>query len=230
MLRRDFMPRAENAALEKREGRFHGVCMHIAMHIFPRVIDGLMDFLLHVIERPRIDSGLVSHNHFDVCSDVGVDNFAHCGRPRIGSANQAEIAIALPDADNNLLGILRTPAALFASHIGFIYFDSATERLWRYVQHSRTDTMAEVPRRFIANSKLALHLIRGHALTRLTEQIGRKKPLPQGQVCIVKDGLRCYAELVRAIVANKLITRVNAVDLAGATFKALYTLRPAEAF
>ena len=229
MLRRDFMPRAENAALEKRESRFHGVCVHIAMNIFPRVIDRLVDFFLHVIERPRIDGRLVSHNHFDVRSDVGIDNLPHRGRPCIRSANQSEIAIALPDANNYLLGILRTPAALFPRYVRLIYFDRAAQRFWRYVQHGRTDAMAEIPRCLVAHSKLALHLVGRHAFARLTEQIGRKKPLPEREMRVVEDGLCGYAKLVRAVIANKLIALENTVDLARAAFEALYAVLPAEA-
>ena len=223
------MPRAHNAALEKRESRFHGVCMHVAMNIFPRVIDGFVDFFMHVIERPRIDGRFIGHNHFDMRPDVRIDDFAYRGRPCVTGANKPEIAIALPDADNYLLGILCTPAALFACDIRFVNFDCAAQRFWRYFQHGRTDAMAEIPRRLVADSKLALHLIGRHALARFAEQVGRKKPLPQRQVCIVKDGLRCYAELVRAIVADKLVALEDAVDLARAAFKALYAVLPAEA-
>src|SRR6266478_2810508 len=219
MFRGDFMPRAYNAALEKRESRFHGVCVHVAMNVLLGVIDRLMDFFLHVIECPRIDSGFVCHNHFHVPADVGIDNLAYRVRSRIGRANQAEIAVALPNADYYGLLASCTPAALLAAHIGLINLYGPAQRLGRYVQHGRADAMAEVPRRFVADSKLALHLIRGHALARLTEQVGGKKPLPQGQMGIVEDGLRCYAELMRAIVANKLIARVDAVDLARAALQ-----------
>src|SRR5258708_4773795 len=229
MLRRDFMPCAHNAALEKRESRFHSVCVNVAMNVLLGVIDSLVDLFLHVIECPRIDGRFIGHNHFDVASNVGVDNFAHRSRPRIGSANQAEIAVALPDADNHLRGVLGTPTTLFASHVGFIYFDSAAQGFRRYVQHGRTDAMAEVPRCFIADSKLALHLIGRHALARFAKQVGRKKPLPQRQVRIMEYGLSRYAKLMRAVIANKLIALEDAVDLARAAFKALYAVLPAEA-
>src|SRR5438552_2277311 len=64
MFRRDFMPRAHNAALEQRESRFHGICVNIAMGVFPRVIDGLVKVLLHLVESVWIDSRFVGHNHF----------------------------------------------------------------------------------------------------------------------------------------------------------------------
>src|SRR5258706_5517141 len=193
MLCRDFMPRSHNASLEKRERRFDGVCVHVAMNVLLGGIDRPVVLFLHLIERIGVDGRFIRHNHFYVAPDVGVDNLAHRGRPRIAGANQPEIAIALTDADNHLRGILRTPTTLFASNVGFIYFDRATQRLWRYIQHGRTDAMAEVPRRLVADSKLALHLVSRHALARFAEKIGRKKPLPERKVRVMEDGLRCYA-------------------------------------
>src|SRR5713226_3550652 len=120
MLRGDFMPCAHNAALETRKGRFHGVCMHGAVRILPRVIYSPMQVLLHFIERPRVDSGFVGHNHFDVAPDVSIDNLSHGCRLGILSMNKPKIAVTLSDANDYLWVILRTPTAFFTSHVGFI--------------------------------------------------------------------------------------------------------------
>src|SRR6266478_1918799 len=103
MLRRDFMPCAHNAALEQRESRFHGVSVHITVSVFLRVIDGLVKVFLHLVERPRIDSRFVGHNHFHVAPNVSVDNLADSCGLGILSMNKPKIAVTLADANNNLL-------------------------------------------------------------------------------------------------------------------------------
>src|SRR6267378_8306235 len=120
MYRRDFMPRSHNAALEKREGRFHSVCMHITMRVFPRVVNRLVQVPLHFVERIRINGRFIGHNHFYMAPDIGIDNFAYCRGLRILSANQSEVTIALSDADDNLLDALWTPAPSFATNVCFV--------------------------------------------------------------------------------------------------------------
>src|SRR6266568_5188340 len=170
MLRRNFMPRANNTALEKREGRFHSVCMHVAVRVFARVIDGLMKVLLHLVERVRVDLRFIRHNDFDVTAYVCVNDVADGLGLRIASADQAQISIALTNADNHSLVALRTPSASLAAYVGFIYLNGATELFRRYFQHGSANPVTEVPRRFIADSKRALNLAGRHALLGFAEQ------------------------------------------------------------
>src|SRR5713226_5021317 len=204
--------------------------MYVTMCVFPRVINRLVLALEHFIERIRIDGRLVSQNHFDPSADIRIDNLAHRLGLRILRPNQSEIAVALPDADYNRHVTLCAPTALLACNIGFINLNRPIQRLRCYFQHGRPDTMAEVPCCFVADCKLALHLIRGHALAGFAEQIGRKKPLPEWKMRVMEDGFGGYTELVRAIIANKLIALQNAVNLARAAFETLDAIRPAEAF
>ena len=90
--------------------------------------------------------------------------------------------------------------------------------------------MAEIPCRLVADSKRALNLAGGHSLFGFAEQAGCKEPLPQRQVGIVKDGLGRHAELVRAIITDKLIALEDAVDFARPALKTLWAFRPAETF
>jgi hypothetical protein len=95
MLRIDFMPRAHDTALEQAERRFHGVRVDIAVRVLTNVIDSLVLSAIHVIECPRVDRRLVGQNHFDMANNVGLNDCLHCGRLRVLSANQSEVAVML---------------------------------------------------------------------------------------------------------------------------------------
>src|SRR6266851_6758957 len=111
MLRRDFMPRPHNAALKQRERRFHSVCVNVAVRVFPRVIDSLVKVLLHLVERPWVDSGFVRHDDLYMAPNVRIDNLAHRLRLCILSTDQPQISVALANANYNLLDALWPPTA-----------------------------------------------------------------------------------------------------------------------
>jgi len=172
MLRRDFMPRTHDAALEQGERRFHGVSVNVSVRVFSRVIDSLMQVLLHLIERVRIDGGFISQNHFHMAANVCVDDVPHSLGFGILSANQPEIAIALTDANYHRYFALWTPPTLFASHVGFVNLDCAVQFLRRYLKHGSADAMAEIPCRLVADSKGALNLAGAHSFFGFAEQVG----------------------------------------------------------
>src|SRR6266851_9255906 len=177
MLRRDFMPRSHYAALEQRESRFHRVCVYVAVGILPRVIYSLVKVLLHLVECPWIDGGFIRHNHFYVAPDVSIDNFAYCRGLRILSANHAEIAVALPDANYNRYVALWTPAAFLPRNVGFINFDRAAEFRRGDFQHCSANTMTEIPSRLITHSERPLNLTGRHAFLGFAQQERGEKPL-----------------------------------------------------
>lgn len=228
MFRRDFMPRTNNAPLEQREGRLNGIGVNIAVSVFAGVINRAVLAAVEFINRPRVDCGLIRHNHFHVAADVGVDNLSHGSGLGILGANQAEVAIALANADNNRLVTSWPPPTRFPAYIGFIYFHDSAKLLLRRLQHGRSDAVAEVPRSFIADFKLALHLIGRHTLARLAKQIRRKEPLPERQVGIVEDRSSGGAKLVAASIAVKLIALDNAANLVGLARRADNSHRPAK--
>src|SRR5437899_12507577 len=162
MFRRDSMPCPHNAALEQREGRFHGVCVHVAMRVLLRVIDGLVLFLRELIQGPRVDSRFICDNHFHMTANVLPDNLAHSGGSLILSADQTQVPITLPDADDNLLVRTGTPAALLAAYVVLVNFDGAAE-FWRgHFQHRSPDAMAQIPRCSVSCLEHPLHLERRH--------------------------------------------------------------------
>src|SRR5882762_6993104 len=143
MLRRDFMPRAYNAALEKREGRFHGISVNIAVGVFAGMVNGLVQVLLHVVERVRINSRFIRHNHFDVTPKVHVHDVADSNSLRILSADQSQVAIALANPDNHGLVARWTPTTLLASNVSFVNLYCAAKRFRRYFQHGSANPMCE---------------------------------------------------------------------------------------
>src|ERR1700675_1043118 len=50
MLRRHFMPRSHNAALEQAKSRFDGIGVNVAVRVFSRVVYRLVLALLHVVQ------------------------------------------------------------------------------------------------------------------------------------------------------------------------------------
>jgi len=198
MLRVHLMPRAHDAALEKRERGFNGIGVNVAVSVLARMIDRAMLLTLHFVQRERVDRGFVRHNHFDVATEIGVDDLAHSSSFSVPCPDKAQIAVTLADADNHIRWPLCSPSALFSADIRLINFYSATQRLWRYFLHGFTNAMAEIPCGFVADSDGALNLASGHALFGLAEQCCSEKPFPEGQMGIVEDGARCYAKLVMA--------------------------------
>src|SRR5205807_1134207 len=106
-------------------------------------------------------------------ANIRVDDLAHCFRLCILSADEAQVSVALADADDHLFVRPWTPTALLAAHIGFINLHSAAEFFWRYFQHCRPNPMAEVPCRLVAYLQRALHLVGRHPFTAFGEQIRR---------------------------------------------------------
>jgi len=224
------MPRSHNAALEQRESRFYGVGVNVAVGVVLRVVNGSVKILLHLVQRPRVNSRFVRNNHFHVASDVCLDNLAHSRGLCILGMNQPEIAVALPDADDNLLFGAVAPLARLATNISFVNLNRAAQFLRSGFEHGRPDAMGEIPSGFVSGLEHPAQLVRRHALARLTEQVGGEKPLPQGQVGVMEDRSRRGRELIAACVTIKLMASRYARNLVRAARWALDALRPAELF
>ncbi len=196
MLSVHFMPRSNDTALEQAECGFDGIGVNVAMRIVPCVVDRAVLFPLNLGECPRIDLRFVRHNDFHPRAQVVVDNLADGFGSSVCRMNHAEVAIPLPNADDNLFVRPWTPAALPAAYVGFVNLYRATFNLVRrYVLHGCADAMAQVPRRLIAHSNGALNLAGRHPLFRFAEERDGDKPLPQRQVRIMENRARCHAKL-----------------------------------
>lgn len=112
MLRRDLMPRADNAALQQREGRFDSVGRHHAVNVdASRVIDR---FMLASTD-PRFNHGLrvagavIGHNNFHIFADVLLDVPRQGASLDVLGLEESQLSAALLDPDNDAL-VLQPPA------------------------------------------------------------------------------------------------------------------------
>src|SRR5205807_1861815 len=95
--------------------------------------------------------------------------------------------------------------------------------------HRGSDSVAEIPSRFVTDSESALDLISRHALARLAQEIDGHKPLEQRQVRIVEDSARCDGELIVALRAIEQVFLSLKRDCLAFAARALNAVRPAEA-
>ena len=220
------MPRSHNAALEQREGRFYSICMNVPVSVVLRVVNRPVEILLHLIQRPWIDGRFVSHNHFDVASDVCLDDFADSRRLSILSMNQPEIAVALPDSDNNLFVGALAPFAGLASNVSLVNLNCPTQFLGSSFEHGCPDAVKErIPSGFVRCLEHPAQLVRRHALARLAEQVGSEKPFPQRQMGVSWEDRPCRGrKLVAASIAVKLMAGRYAGNLVRAARWALDAL------
>lgn len=199
VFRADFMPRSNDAALQERERRLDSIGVNLAMRVFAGVVNRLVLRGLYLIQSEGINQGFIGQNNFDVSAHVRVDDVLHSLGLRVLRANHPKISVALANPDNDLRGVLRTPAALLARNIGFVYlYHTAKQRTRLSLYHRLANAVREVPRCFVADADGALNLAGGHSLFRFAEQRDGNKPLPQRQVRIVKHRARGYAKLVMA--------------------------------
>lgn len=202
MLGADFMPRSHNTALQKREGRFHGVCVNVADNVDPVLVPN-RPVPLHA-DSPHgvgVSDVLVRDNHVHILADVLTDVLGERRRLGIGSMKESEFAGALADADDNFF-VLPAPAPSLtlnlAADVGLVHLNRSGEFARCSLEHRSADAMAEVPSRFVADSERPLNLAGRHALLGLAKQKRSEKPLLKGQVRIVEDRTDSRAELVLA--------------------------------
>jgi len=203
MFHGNFMPRANYAALEKRERRFD--CVRSDAHLafvadvfFRPVVNALVLRPVVGCGGEVIESRFIGHDDIDSLVYVAGNDLVHLvliqRRIRL---DEVQVSAAFTDADYRgvflpLVGVLRV-----APDVHLIDFHGAREFVIRFC-HRLADAVTEIPRRLVAHAQSALELVRRHTLPALAEQVGAKKPLPQVQMRIVKDGRCGDSELVMA--------------------------------
>ncbi len=238
MLGADLVPRSHNPALQKRERRFHGISRDtctvlISCVFFGAVVDGFMLSLdASVCHDVLIASPIVGHQDFQVLTDILFEVLSESAGTGVGRVKETEIAFALSDTDNNLLGFhgsLDTLTALAATYVGFVHFDCTVQHWGVNLFHGRTDAMAEVPRRLVASdAQSSLDLVGRHSFACFNEKENGHKPSFQRQVRVVEDGLGSHSELVMALAAFKLRIIGEFKHFLALAAKALDAVRPAE--
>jgi len=203
MFHRDFMPRAHNSALEKRERGFNRVrgyahLAFVADVLFGPVVNALV--LRFAVGRRAeiIEFRFIGHNDINGLVNVALNNLVNLFLIQWGiGLNEVEMSAALTNADYRdvllpLIGIVRVTA-----DVHLIDFYGAREFMIRLC-HRLADAVTEIPRRLVSHTQGALELVCRHTLAALTKQVGAEKPLPQVQMCIVEDGCCGNGELVMA--------------------------------
>ena len=233
MFRADLMPRSHDAALEKREGRFDGVSVNVPVNVdMAFVSNGFV--LFDVIGSPHrigISGPLIGHDHIDIFAHVFSNKRRQSCALSILGMEESEIATTLAYAQNDFF-LRSAPSnaspALFSANVSFVQFDGAIQHRSIGFFHRGADSMAEIPRGFVADPKGALDLICAHSFPCFAEQEHGHEPRFQREMSVMKDGLSEHAELVPALDTLELFLRGNlehTLALAADTFD---TVRPAQ--
>ncbi len=233
----DLVPTAHDAALQERDGRFDGIGCDARTVLVADIFPGSMidDLVLSVSDSTFVSWETISDKHFDIGAYVFADVL--CQRSALGivSMEESEIAVALPQADNDFLGLftcsLPAPPQL-AADIGFIHLNRAIQHRAVCFPHGCPDTMAEIPRRFIRAIVLApdraFELVSAHAFLGFAEQERCEEPLLQWEMGVVEDRASRDGELVVALFAVKELLRGFQFHYGHLAPWALRAIRPAK--
>lgn len=202
MLRADFMPRSENAALQEREGRFNGVGVNVAANVDAELVH---DSLVPVTV-PRSTGGtailpeIIRHKNLAIVRDVLSDVLFEGSRAHVVRMKETQFALPLTNPDYDLF-VSRSASALTmraTADISFVHLNNSTEFRLVNFSHCSANPMAEIPRSFVGGPNGALNLASGNAFLGFAEDCNRNEPLPQRQVRVMEDRARRDAELVMA--------------------------------
>ena len=104
MLCADSMPRANDAAFQKRKGILHGVGVDVPINVDLGLVLDRFVTVSHgnTLHGSRIGIEFVGHDYIHVCTDILLDEL--CQRPALNviSMKETQIAAALPDAQAGL--------------------------------------------------------------------------------------------------------------------------------
>jgi len=198
MFRANFVPRPNNATLEERESRFHGIRVNVSVHVFISVADCLMQIFLADREGPWVDRGFVRDDHIYILANILSHDSANGLRRARINMNKPQFATALTYPDHYIFLAARSPFAGFAANVGFVNFDYSAEQWLLAFDHCSPYAMAEIPCRFVTDSKRPLNLAGRHSLFGLTKQVSGSKPFIKGEMRIIENGARRDGELIAA--------------------------------
>src|SRR5229473_7911751 len=241
MLSANTMPRSNDASLEQGEGRFHGVGMNVAIHIdFRLVLNRLMTICeCQILHNRGIGIEFIGHNDIHIGAHRVLNELCQRAGLHILSMEEAEIAATLPDAYYDLFfavpkARLALVSMLFRPNVSFVHFDSTVHQGAFYLFHGSTNTMAEIPSRFVTHPDCTLDLIRGNSLAGLAQKQRNHEPLCEGQVRVIKDSPNGNGELIIAIRTPEQFyvggKADNLASLATRTFRAIRPAQPFEQF
>src|SRR6202040_4166429 len=109
MLPRNPMPRSHNPAFQKGESRFDGIRVSVPIHVDPSRVSHCLVLARRnasTLHCERIGNEFIRHNYIHIAAHVLFDVLCQRARLRVLGVEEAEIAAALPDANNYLFGFL----------------------------------------------------------------------------------------------------------------------------
>ena len=227
------MPSPHNAALEKRERGLDGIGVNVPVHVTTFAVnDGLVILDSSLPHGYGVGVEIIGEHHFHIFADILADILGEGARPRILGVKEAEIAIALADADYDFF-VVHTGTDAFSTihpaHIGSIHFNFPVKHGLIGQSHGMANTVTEIPCCFVpADSESPLNLTSTHTLFGFAEQKRCSKPLHQRQVRIVKNSSGCNGKLIVAIFAIEELLVGSEFNCVGFTAGATWSLGPAQ--
>lgn len=193
MLCADSMPSPYNAPLEKRKSGFDGVGVGVAVNVMSPLVPDSLVFCgdSHALGDAAIHVKIIREKHLEILTQIFANELLNDSAPHVPGMKEAQIAIALADADNGFL--LRTASAIvnpfaFSPYVGFIHFDLPAEFGALHLNHCRANAVTEIPRGLIpADFQDALNLECGDAFLRFAHDECGDEPLGQREVRIVEN-------------------------------------------
>lgn len=212
------MPRTNDAALEQAERAFNGVGIDVSINVLPdAVIDGLVFSSCETrpLECPRIAAEIIRDDDIYIAADVLFNVLGESAASHVRRMEEAEIAAALPDAQYDLL--LLSPAApmspRFAADESLIHLDNTAEFFRLRFGHCVSDSVTEIPRGLITDTKHSLDLIGRHSLARFRHQIGNEEPFGEREVRVMEYSANSHGELIVACSDMTAAKRSRSVSL-----------------
>jgi hypothetical protein len=209
MLRADFMPRAHNSALEKRECGFNGIGVNVALGIDAELVANRLvpPVFSQMLRRAPVCFPIVREQNIDILADILADVLFERSALGVRGMEESQVAATLTDSDNDFFVIVFRGLSLppiLAANVSFVHFDFAAEHRPVHFDHRRADPVTEIPCCPVASdSQRPLHLTSRHALLGFAKQQGSEEPFIQGEMAVIENSSSGDGELVVALLAVK---------------------------
>src|ERR1051326_8644568 len=239
MLRTDFVPASDDAALQERECIFNcvGVDSSSKSDVLSRTV--VYGFMFVSPNGLAVSRKLIGHDYVHIRTDVFLNVSLQRSSTRILGMEETHIAATLPDANHNFLALVHSPlaaasTALLSANIGFVHFYRAIKHRALFRFHGSANPVKQIPRcfvrAFVLTPKRAPQLISRHPFSRFHKQQYGEKPVTQGKVRVMEDRAAGNGELVfarGALIACIFFQPRDARVFAARTHHAF---RPAQSF
>ena len=230
MLDRHLVEGSDDGTLEQAPHSLNAVSVNIPSHpLLFGVVYRLMSRI--AVLNAEVGFPFIRINSFCLVPDSSLDKSMKRLPSSVGDPFNADFPASLDSSGNpSLVALIGTAFALgFTPNERFIHFYDSDKRrtLKRFVTHSLTNTMAEIPSRLVGDSQGALHLVGRDSLLGFTHQVDGNKPLAERKVGIVHNGSAHYRELVSTALTFPAIMLWNLECLNATATRTVNAVRPA---